>query len=78
MEIEKHMDGGINCNSEKSRFVLNIVFDLFNDQIAHQFINEVFILQNTSHIHQSASNRVPGKKYLILGLPGIKILVCQV
>jgi len=78
MEIEKHMAGRMILNSEKSSIVVSIVFNSVNDHFANHFLNEVLILLNTCHIHQSAINRVRGNKYLILGLSGTNFLVHQV
>jgi len=58
--------------------VLNTVLSTINNEFEHEGLDEAVRLLNAHSIRQSTDDWVPGHKYSIPGLPGIKFLVHQV
>ena len=63
---------------ENTRSVLNTVLNTINHKFEHKCLDDDVRLQIADPIRQSTDDRVPGRKYLIPGLPATKFLAHQV
>jgi len=71
-------DGEEVLDPENTSSVLNTVFNTINNEFEHECLGEAVRLLNALPICQLTDDRVPGRKYSILGLPGTKFLAHQV
>ena len=72
------MDGKEDLDPGNSSSVRNTVPNKINNEFEHDCLEEADRLLNDHPIHQSIDDGVPGHKYSILGLPGMKFLAHQV
>jgi len=72
------VDGKEDLDPGNSSSVRNTVPNKINNEFEHDCLEEADRLLNDHPIHQSIDDGVPGHKYSILGLPGMKFLAHQV
>jgi hypothetical protein len=72
------VDGEEVLDGENASSVLNTVLNTINIEFEHKSLDEAVWLLIAHLIHQSTDNRVPGHKYTIPALPGLKFLARQV
>jgi hypothetical protein len=72
------VDGEEDLDSENTSSVLNMVLNTINNEFEHECLNEAVRMRKAHPIRQSIDDRVPGPKYSIPGLPGMKFLAHQV
>jgi hypothetical protein len=77
-EVQEQVDGEENLDLDNTSSVLNTVLNTINNEFEHECLDEAVRLLNAHPIRQSPDDRVPGHKYSIPGLPGIKFLAHQV
>jgi hypothetical protein len=75
---EQVEDGEEVLDRENTSSVLSTVLNPINNEFEYECLDEAVRLLNAHPIRQSPDDRVPGHKYSILGLPGIKFLAHQV
>jgi len=74
-EIQEQVpDGEEVLDPENTSAVLNAVLNTINNHLEHECLDEAVRLLNAGPIRQSPDDRVPGCKFSIPGLPGIKFL----
>jgi len=72
------VDGEEVLDPDITSSVLSIVFHTINNEFEHECLDEAVSLLSAQPIHQSTDDSVPGHKYSIPGLPGMKFLAHQV
>jgi len=77
-EVQEQVDGEKVLDPDNTSSNFSTVINTINNDFEHECLEEVVRLLNAHPIGQSTDDRVPGNKYLILGLPGIKFLAHQV
>jgi len=71
-------DGWEVLDPQNTSSVLNTVLNTINNEFEHECLDEAVRLLNARPIRQSTDDSVPGRKYSIPALPGMKVLVHQV
>jgi len=74
---EQVQDGEEVLDPDNTSSILSAVLNTINNEFEHECLDEVVRLLNALQIRQSTYDRVPGHKYSIPGLPGIKFLAHQ-
>ena len=77
-EVQEQVDGEEDLNPEKPSSVLNTVLNTINNEIEHKCLEQAVRLLHAHLICQLIDQHIPGHKYSIPDLPGIRFLAHQV
>jgi len=76
-KVQEQVDGVEDLDPDNTCSGLNTVLNSINNELEHECLDEVVMQRNAHPIRQSPDVHVPGHKYSIPGLPGMKFLVHQ-